>query len=112
MSASSPGPEAGPAGSGPVPGGPASPGDGVPGISDALPLDRDDLDVLSLAGLAPPPEGDWLLVTSLDSQPAAGSPPSICTGTSCMPTAATCSSGWPLVPDPRGSRKSARRCGR
>jgi hypothetical protein len=72
VNASSPGPQAGPAGSGPVPGGPASPGGGVPGISDALPLDRDDLDVLSLAGLAPPPEGDWLLVTSLDSQPRGG----------------------------------------
>jgi hypothetical protein len=62
VSASSPGPKAGPDGS----------DDGVPGIPDALPLDRDDLDVLSLAGLAPPPEGDWLLVTSLDSQPAGG----------------------------------------
>ena len=72
MCASSPGPEAGPAGSGPVPGGPAGPGEGLPGIPDALPLDRDDLDVLSLAGLAPPPEGDWLLVTSLESQPAGG----------------------------------------
>ena len=72
MSASSPGPEAGPAGSGTVPGGPAGPGEGLPGIPDALALDRDDVDVLSLAGLAPPPEGDWLLVTSLESQPAGG----------------------------------------
>ena len=62
MTAGSPGPEAGPAGS----------GEGKPGIPDALPLDRDDLDVLSLAGLAPPPEGDWLLVTSLESQPGGG----------------------------------------
>ena len=62
MSASSPGPEAGTAGS----------GEGMPGIPDALPLDRDDLDVLSLAGLAPPPDGDWLLVTSLESQPGGG----------------------------------------
>jgi hypothetical protein len=42
------------------------------GIPDALPLDRDDLDVLSLAGLAPPPDGDWLLVTSLENQPGSG----------------------------------------
>jgi hypothetical protein len=42
------------------------------GIPDALALDPDDLDVLSLAGLAPPPDGDWLLVTSLESQPAGG----------------------------------------
>jgi len=62
VSASSPGPEAGTAGS----------GEGMPGIPDALPLDRDDLDVLSLAGLAPPPDGDWLLVTSLESQPGGG----------------------------------------
>src|ERR1017187_5506852 len=44
----------------------------MPGIPDALHLDRDALDVLSLAGLAPPPEGDWLLVTSLESQPGGG----------------------------------------
>ena len=68
MSAGSPGPEAGPAGSGlRVPG-----GGGILGIPDALPLDCDDLDVLSLAGLAPPLEGDWLLVTSLESQPGGG----------------------------------------
>ena len=73
MTASSPGPEASPAGSGlPAPGGLAGPAGGVPGIPDALPPDRDDLDVLSLARLAPPPDGDWLLVTSLDSQPGGG----------------------------------------
>jgi hypothetical protein len=60
VSASSPGPEAGRAGS------------GEPGIPDALPLDPDDLDVLSLAGLVPPADGDWLLVTSLESQPGGG----------------------------------------
>jgi len=71
VTASSPGPEAGPAGSGlPAPGGPAGPDNGMPGVPGDL--DRDDLDVLSLAGLAPPPDGDWLLVTSLDSQPGGG----------------------------------------
>jgi hypothetical protein len=71
VTASSPGPEPGPAGSGlPAPGGPPGPDTGMAGIPDDL--DRDDLDVLSLAALAPPPDGDWLLVTSLDSQPAGG----------------------------------------
>jgi hypothetical protein len=71
VTASSPGPEADPAGCGlPTPGRPAGPDSGMPGIPDDL--DRDDLDVLSLAGLAPPPDGDWLLVTSLDSQPGGG----------------------------------------
>jgi hypothetical protein len=43
----------------------------MPGIPDDL--DRDDLDVLSLAaGLAPPPDGDWLLVTALESHPGGG----------------------------------------
>jgi len=73
VTASTPGPEAGPAGSGrPAPGGPAGPDGGMPGFPDARPLDRDDLDVLSLAALAPPPDGDWLLVTSLETQPGSG----------------------------------------
>jgi hypothetical protein len=73
VTTSSPGPEASPAGSALyASGGPAGPDDGIPGIPDALRLDRDDLDVLSLAGLAPPPDGDWLLVTSLESQPGGG----------------------------------------
>jgi len=70
VTASTRGPETG---SGlPAPDGPAGPDGGMPGIPDALPLDRDDLDVLSLAGLAPPPDGDWLLVTSLENQPRSG----------------------------------------
>ena len=43
----------------------------MPGIPD----DADgyeDINVLSLAGQVPPDDGDWLLVTSLDSQPGAG----------------------------------------
>jgi hypothetical protein len=40
------------------------------GIPDDL--DRDDLDVLSVAGLAPPPDGDWLLVTVLENHPGGG----------------------------------------
>jgi hypothetical protein len=68
---SSPDPRAGRAGpQPPAPGGPAGPDGGMPAIPDDL--DRDDLDVLSLAGLAPPPDGDWLLVTSLESQPGGG----------------------------------------
>jgi len=68
---SSPDPRAGRAGrQPPSAGGPAGPDGGMPGIPDAL--DRDDLDVLALAGLAPPPDGDWLLVTSLESQPGGG----------------------------------------
>ena len=49
----------------PAPGSPADPDDEMPGTPD-------DLDVLSLAGLAPPPDGDWLLVTSLENQPGSG----------------------------------------
>ena len=70
MDTSSPDPRAGRAGPQPPAPGGAGPDDRMPGIPDDL--DRDDLDVLSLAGLAPPPDGDWLLVTSPESQPGGG----------------------------------------
>ena len=71
MDTSSPDPRAGRAGAQPpAPGVPAGPDGGMPGIPDDL--DRDDLDVLSLAGLASPPDGNWLLVTSLEGQPGGG----------------------------------------
>jgi hypothetical protein len=59
VTASAPGPGAGP----------ADPDGAAPGIPGALPPDRDDLDVRSLAGLAPPADGDWLLVTSVEVLP-------------------------------------------
>jgi len=40
----------------------------VPGIPD----DADDISVLGLAGQIPSDDGEWLLVTSLDSQPGGG----------------------------------------
>ena len=41
---------------------------GIPDDADSY----EDINVLSLAGQIPPDDGEWLLVTSLDSQPGAG----------------------------------------
>ena len=41
---------------------------GIPGDADSY----EYINVLSLAGQIPPDDGEWLLVTSLDSQPGAG----------------------------------------
>jgi hypothetical protein len=108
---SSPDPRAGRAGpQPPAPGGLAGPDGGMPGIPDDL--DCDDLDVVSLAGLAPPPDGDWLLVTSLESRPGGGF-----TAQHLHRHELHAHGGDVLVQvvcdtGSAGSRKSARRCGR
>ena len=109
---SSPDPEAGRAGpQPPAPGGPAGPDGGMPGIPDDLPTATTTR--CPVPGRAAPVPGRGLAAGHVAGEPARRRVhrPHL-PGTSCTPTAATCSSGWPLIPDPRGSRRSARRCGR